>query len=80
VIAISPDHIVALGSFPPAPLNGNNFTVTAPASSLKASGLTCPQGTIIHNGTVAVTIINGLFRVTESSATALPSPSQEFLG
>jgi hypothetical protein len=64
VVTVSPQMIVTVGSFGSAPLSGNSFTITAPASKLNGPGLTCPQGTITFAGTFIGTTVNG----TSSSA------------
>lgn len=60
VIAVSPDHIVTIGSFPQsAPLNGNTFSLVVPASTLNGPGVTCPQGTMTNDGTFSGTTVTG---------------------
>lgn len=60
VIVVSPDHNVTIGSFPQsAPLNGNTFSLTSPASTLNGPGLNCPQGTVTNDGTISGPTING---------------------
>lgn len=59
VIVVAADHTVTVGSFPgSAPLNGNTFTLSTPASSLNGPGLTC-SGTLIFTGTFVNTTVTG---------------------
>jgi hypothetical protein len=60
VLVVSPDQTVTIGSFPgSAPISGNEFTHTVPASTLNSSELTCPRGTISFHGVFAGTTVNG---------------------
>ena len=59
-LVVNPDQTVTIGSFPgSAPISGNAFVHTVPASTLNGSGLTCPQGNLLIDGKFAGGAVSG---------------------
>jgi hypothetical protein len=59
VLAVSPAHVVTVGSYGSIPLAGNSFSVSAPASVLNGPNVSCNQGPLTTDGVFSGTTVTG---------------------